>query len=133
MINVLISHQIDTDVKISDSDIEKVVLGALSKLNIKNDLELEIIFVSEDEIKKLNKNHRSIDKPTDVLSFPQAQVVASKINIFGSIVICPAIASQRDESIEELIKHGILHLCGYDHEENESKWDEAARIVGSRL
>ncbi|MFA7244378.1 MAG: rRNA maturation RNase YbeY [Patescibacteria group bacterium] len=84
---------------------------------------LEIVFVSEDEIRKLNSTFRKINKETDVLSFPQISINGN-IPIFGSIVICEKIGKDRGETTEELLSHGFLHLTGYDHETNQSKWDE---------
>ena len=112
-----------------DAEIEEIVLKSLSKLGETKDLEVEIIFVGKNEIKELNKKYREIDKATDVLSFPQTLFKSNQVNILGTIVISPEIAEERDEPINELIKHGILHLCGYDHESDVEKWDRAAEKI----
>ena len=74
---------------------------------------LAIALVGEDEIRRLNSDHRGIDRPTDVLSFPvdEAGPVAGPREL-GDVVICP---EQADALIEAVV-HGVLHLCGYDHE-----------------
>jgi probable rRNA maturation factor len=130
MINILIKRQTSfTDIE--EEKNKAVAKNTILKLgaNSKNDLELEIIFISPEDIRNLNKEYRGNNKPTDVLSFPQTHFKQSKLNILGSIVICPEIAREREEPIEELIKHGILHLYGFDHETDEAKWDEAAKII----
>lgn len=128
MTNIVIARKIDYNI-LTDDQIKAIASEALSKLGVKNNLEVEIIFVDENEIKKLNDKHRHIDKATDVLSFPQTFFESNEINILGSIVICPKIADEREEPIEELIKHGILHLCGYDHETDEAAWLKAAEKI----
>jgi probable rRNA maturation factor len=69
--------------------------------------------VGEDEIRSLNRAHRSKDEPTDVLSFPVdgAGPVAGPREL-GDIVICP----EHTEDMVEAVVHGVLHLCGHDHE-----------------
>ena len=128
MTNIVIIRKTDYNV-LEDDQIRAIASEALPRLNAKNNLEMEIIFVDEDEIKELNNKHRHIDKATDVLSFPQTFFESNEINILGSVVICPKIADEREEPIEELIKHGILHLCGYDHEADEAAWLKAAEKI----
>ena len=74
---------------------------------------LAIGFVGEDEIRSLNLAHRSRDEPTDVLSFPVdgAGPTAGPREL-GDVVICP----EHTEDLVEAVVHGVLHLCGYDHE-----------------
>lgn len=102
-------------------------------LSLTDKLEVEIMFVSNDDIRDLNKKHRNIDTPTDVLSFPQSQFREAKENILGSIVICATMVKQKNEDMQDVIKHGLLHLLGYDHEENEIEWDKAAKLINCNL
>jgi rRNA maturation RNase YbeY len=76
---------------------------------------LSLAFVSKAEIKKLNKKFRKKDKATDVLSF---ELKGNK-GYLGEIVICPEIVKEKGEKIMEVFVHGILHLCGYDHEKSK--------------
>jgi len=108
--------------------IEKILINSLKKLGKSGDFEVEISFVSEAEIERLNKKYRGINKPTDVLSFPQPELKLS-YNLLGSIVICGKIANERGEDIEQLLKHGLLHLLGYDHDNDEIGWDIAAEKI----
>ena len=73
----------------------------------------------KEEIKKLNKKFRKKNKPTDVLSF-----LLNDPNCFGEIVICPEVVKEKKEEIIRVFIHGILHLCGYDHERSEREAKE---------
>ena len=83
--------------------------------------DVELVFVNDDEMRKINREQRGIDKATDVLSFPYEQVVGG---LMGSVVISTdtanRVASELGHSIEceiaLLFLHGILHILGYDHE-----------------
>ncbi len=101
-------------------------------------IEIVVSFVTDNEICKLNKRFRLIDRPTDVLSFPQLEFCnpvvlgeAPEVKGFalpgrlqlGDIVLAPDVALGNAESIGQgidreicfLIVHGLLHLCGHDH------------------
>jgi probable rRNA maturation factor len=74
---------------------------------------LTVELVDEGRIRQLNRTHRGIDAPTDVLSFPVdgAEPVAGPREL-GDVVICP----EHTTDLEEAVVHGILHLMGMDHE-----------------
>lgn len=82
---------------------------------------LSLAFVSKEEIAKLNKKFRKKDGPTDVLSFELRESfgAAQDKDYLGEIVICPEVAEEKGEDMTEVFIHGILHLCGYDHEKSE--------------
>ena len=62
---------------------------------------------------ELNREHRGLDEPTDVLSFPvDGLAPAAGPRELGDVVICP----EHTEDLSEAVVHGVLHLCGYDHE-----------------
>ncbi len=64
-------------------------------------------------IRALNREHRNFDRPTDVLSFPVDEGGPSAgPRELGDVVICP----EHTEDLIEAVVHGVLHLCGYDHE-----------------
>jgi probable rRNA maturation factor len=72
-----------------------------------------IAIVGADEIRALNREHRGRDAPTDVLSFPvDGTTPMAGPRELGDVVICPEHA----EDVVEAVVHGVLHLCGYDHE-----------------
>ncbi|MBR6549478.1 MAG: rRNA maturation RNase YbeY [Clostridia bacterium] len=92
--------------------------------------EISITFVDEQQIHVLNKEHRNVDRPTDVLSFPLGENGEYDINpengakMLGDIVLnIPRVVRQAEEyehsfrrEIAYLTAHSMLHLLGYDHE-----------------
>ena len=90
-----------------------------------------VVFVSDAAIKKLNRQFRGKNYATDVLSFPtQAETFESENQShLGEVVISlERAASQAKENgltfrneVEQLILHGLLHLCGYDHETDKGE------------
>jgi probable rRNA maturation factor len=82
------------------------------------------------EIRSLNRRHRGIDRPTDVLSFPvDSDVPPAGPRELGDVVICP----EYTEDLTEAVVHGVLHLCGYDHEADSGEMLELQRRVLARL
>jgi probable rRNA maturation factor len=79
---------------------------------------LAIEVVDEERIRSLNRDHRGRDEPTDVLSFPVDEAgPTAEPRELGDVVICPA---QTEDLIEAAV-HGVLHLCGYDHEVDDGE------------
>ena len=87
-------------------------------------VEVNYAFVSTKEIHELNLKFRQVDKPTDVLSFPDGDINPETNRRFmGDVIICKEIAQQQaneigqslDDEITFLQLHGTLHLFGYDH------------------
>jgi probable rRNA maturation factor len=69
-------------------------------------------------MRELNREHRGVDSSTDVLSFPvDERVPVAAPRELGDVVICPA----RAEDVVEAVVHGVLHLCGYDHEADQGE------------
>ena len=102
----------------------EVIDYTIKKLNIENSI-FDIIFISDEEMHKLNKEYRGIDRTTDVLSFAlnDNKHIDTMINSLGDIFISiPKMISQSNEyghsekrELSFLTLHGILHLLGYDH------------------
>ena len=66
-----------------------------------------------ERIRELNREHRARDSATDVLSFPVDESgPAVEPRELGDVVIC----AEYTEDLIEAVVHGVLHLCGYDHE-----------------
>lgn len=86
--------------------------------------EVSLVFLSENDAKKLNWNYRCKDYPTDILSFASDDPTS-----MGELVICPQVLSRQakdhDVTLEDelgyIVLHGILHLLGYDHEKNKAE------------
>ena len=69
--------------------------------------------VDADRIRALNRTHRGIDAPTDVLSFPvDGDAPTAGPRELGDVVISP----EHTADLEEAVVHGVLHLLGMDHE-----------------
>jgi probable rRNA maturation factor len=79
---------------------------------------LAVSFVDPDRMQELNRTHRGIDKPTDVLSFPvDGTGPTAGPRELGDVVIC----REHTEDVTEAVVHGVLHLCGYDHETDDGE------------
>ena len=114
-------------------DIDESILNTLAKEFTKKDIEL--IITDNDEIKAINKKHRSIDKDTDVLSFPYEDMPMSPL---GSIVISVShvqskakeLGHSESDELALLFIHGLLHLIGFDHETDGGEMrKEEAKII----
>ena len=98
-------------------EIEELCILALSSAGI-SEGHLAIEFVDEDRIRDLNLEYRSVNAPTDVLSFGVDENGASAgPRELGDIVICPA----QTEDLREAVVHGALHLSGMDHETDDGE------------
>lgn len=86
---------------------------------------MQIIFVNNEQIREMNLNYRNIDKPTDVLSFPNDFDPDNLGDIFISIEKVKEQAKDYGHSnkreVSFLAVHGYLHLKGYDHQSKEEE------------
>jgi probable rRNA maturation factor len=116
--------------KVSQRRLRQSANRILRTLNC-HDKELSLLLVDNQEIRELNRRYLKRDYPTNVISFSQREVEFGDINpqILGDIVISVEKAlhdaddnglSLEDE-IDYLFIHGILHLTGYDHENNSEE------------
>ncbi|OOB79997.1 MAG: rRNA maturation RNase YbeY [Epulopiscium sp. Nele67-Bin001] len=112
-------------------DIEMVIEECLRTEDIPCTVEVSLSFVDKNRIQELNKEHRNIDRPTDVLSFPLLEdgELDTELDtefdpvLIGDIVVCEQIAIEQAQeyghSIERevcfLVAHSMFHLLGYDH------------------
>jgi probable rRNA maturation factor len=87
-------------------------LAALAAAGVE-DGHLAVELVDAERIRELNREHRGRDETTDVLSFPVDEAgPAVEPRELGDVLICP----EHTEDLTEAVVHGVLHLCGYDHE-----------------
>ena len=130
-------------------DLRLIIRAAVEATLIFEDFErpaeVSVSIVGKDEIRQLNKDHRNIDKETDVLSFPmydgeyEAHDLSSGRLNLGDIVVCADVcakqARQIGQSVSEemafLCIHSTLHLLGYDHETSEE--DEEDMFARQRV
>jgi len=134
--------------KVNEDRLRCLIAQAL-ELEGRSEGELTILITSDEQIQELNKRYRSVDAPTDVLSFGAmgnegAFVTSPEASAYlGDIVVSyPRAAEQAQEyghSVEEeidlLAVHGFLHLLGYDHEtevERRAMWARQEHILKMR-
>ena len=93
-------------------------------------VEVNYAFVSPREIHRLNLQFRQVDRPTDVLSFPDGDINPETNRRFmGDVLICRAVAKRQAKELGHSLAreitflqvHGTLHLFGYDHIEPEDE------------
>ncbi|MGK0442171.1 MAG: putative rRNA maturation factor [Pseudohongiellaceae bacterium] len=103
----------------------------------KEEAELTIRLVDEEEIQSLNRDYRHKDKVTNVLSFPADLPEHIDIPLLGDMIICPEVvkqeANEQQKSLSahwaHMVIHGTLHLLGYDHiEEQQAETMECIEI-----
>lgn len=88
--------------------------------------ELGVELVGDGFMQRLNRTYRKMDRPTDVLAFSMREAPGPMSPVLGDVVISLHTARRQakegghsiDEELAILLIHGILHLCGYDHERN---------------
>ena len=112
------------------NQIEKTISMSLKMAGYGDDYEFSFSIVDEDEIRELNRDYRENDSITDVLSFPlyEREDIPAQ-GMLGDIVICAKRAKEQSEEfghsyereIVYLTVHSVLHLLGYDHEEDDEK------------
>ena len=106
--------------------IESVLLQGLADEGVSAE-EVCVLITDDTEIQRLNNRFRGINKPTDVLSFPQyksrAQIPKNVENLGDIIISLPRAKEQATDfghslrrELAFLAAHGLLHLLGYDHE-----------------
>jgi probable rRNA maturation factor len=105
--------------------------------------EATVVFVSDGAIRKLNREFRGRDYATDVLSFPaHAEPFETEAQFqLGEVVISVERAEEQarqnnlrfEREIQQLILHGLLHLCGYDHETDDGEMNRLELKLRKKL
>jgi probable rRNA maturation factor len=105
------------------------------------DVELSVSFVDIEEMTDLHVRYMDEPGPTDVLSFPLDDTDERGIRLLGDVVIAPAVAAANHPDdpraeVRLLLVHGVLHVLGYDHEdegERAEMWARQERYSGVRV
>ena len=125
-----------------DTPLDEPALAALASTTLLaeglSDVELSVSFVDEAEIADLHVRFMDEPGPTDVLSFPLDDAEEDGTRVLGDVVIAPTVAARNNPDDPEaelrlLLVHGILHLLGYDHEDDAEKaamWERQERYSG---
>lgn len=133
--------------------IERVIMGCMDYEKCPYEAEVSVLLTDNEQIHRINKEHRGIDRPTDVLSFPMVDYRAPAdfepleeasedyFNfetgelVLGDIIISVDKVYEQAESYGHslerelgfLVAHSMLHLFGYDHMEEEERMQMEAR------
>ena len=103
--------------------------AALLKSRKIAEYDLSVTFVGDKRIRKINREYLNHDYVTDVISFDLGETIAGGGSVLGDIYICAPQAARQASRLgidmrEELLRltvHGILHLLGFDHADEEEK------------
>ena len=94
------------------SELRNAVAATLEAAGV-GDGHLSLELVDAERIRELNREHRGVNRATDVLAFPiDATAPPDGPRELGDVVVCP----QECNDLREAVVHGVLHLCGFDHE-----------------
>lgn len=143
-----INFSLNQETKKFEKEIKETFACALNLAGVCDDISVNVVLVSEKEIKNMNNVYRGIDKVTDVLSFPlidDINQIKNEVDFgfgecnIGDIYINLNRAKQQAEEYGHSLKrefcflalHGFLHLLGYDHikEDDEKKMYELQNKV----
>ena len=128
-----------------DAPIDQDTLSALARDTLRGEgvelAELSVSFVEDEEMADLHVRFMDEEGPTDVLSFPLDDVDERGVRLLGDVVIAPAVAARNhpddpEAELRLLLVHGILHVLGYDHEEEADRaemWALQERYSGVRV
>lgn len=145
----------DQDLIKIDKSFQESVIFAIQECLKSEDIDvkcqIDVMFTDNEKIRCINNEYRSIDKPTDVLSFPLANMqngeilsldgdvdLESEYLLLGDIII--SLEKAEEQAIEYghsfkrevlfLITHGVYHLLGYDHSDDSSvMFDKQEKIL----
>lgn len=122
-----------------EEKINKVAAICLKEEQIPEEAEVDLLFVDNEAIREMNLEYRDKDSATDVLSFPMyeadEEIDDEDEILFGDIVIsleraqeqCEEYGHSLEREVMYLLVHGLLHLAGYDHMEEEDKKEMRAQ------
>lgn len=124
-----------------DDPLEPGSLRSLAQLVLREEglteeATVSILFVDPEEMARLNEEHLDRSGPTDVLSFPLEDLSPGNLPsadpegpppALGDVVICPRVVRDRavdtevafEDEMALMVVHGLLHLLGYDHEDDD--------------
>ena len=108
--------------------LEEVISFVLKEEKVKEDCEVSLVFVDNEEIRGINNETRGIDRATDVLSFPMIDYPEDKVykdvyleHEFDKCYFDGDELHSFEREACYLVTHSVLHLLGYDHMEEEEK------------
>ena len=126
--NLIISLDEGIDIeKPLDNKLNKIVSIILDQENL-SDCVINLRLLNDKEMRKLNMQFRQKDKTTNVLSFPNDDISVKQTKNIGDIAISVEYVKAEakkegktfDDHIIHMLAHGVYHILGYDHENNEN-------------
>ena len=135
-VDFVIDPEIDGLAGVEKASLEALAGRGLAGEGVSPELTLTVLMTGDETLRALNRRFLGIDAPTDVLAFPEASeapLAPDEQPSLGEIAIsvptaerqASALGHSLGDELAHLLVHGILHLCGYDHEDGDG---EAARM-----
>ena len=131
--------------QVGDEPLCKATLRTLHHQHVEGACELSVVVTDDETLRELNRRHRGIDAPTDVLAFPNDARgpfvdAPDGLRYLGDVIISfPRAAAQASEAghdvqaeLQLLVVHGVLHLLGYDDQVEELRakmWRAQSEIL----
>ena len=138
--SVLISNDAELDTLLDAQEVEHICEVVLAAEGVERGVEISLSYVDEDEMHELNHEWRGIDRTTDVLSFEcdsafDDDIPADETLELGDIILAPQVIARQApgfgnspaDECRLMLVHGMLHLLGYDHIE-----DDEAEVMEAR-
>ena len=110
-------HDLTADLSDVPDELRQAVSVALEVAQVE-DGHLAVQIVDPNRIRELNREHRGRNQTTDVLAFPvDGPTETAGPRELGDVAVCP----QECSNVSEAVVHGVLHLCGFDHEVDDGE------------
>jgi probable rRNA maturation factor len=136
---VLISNR--QSIPVDEDGLTALARETLDAEGLAGGVELSVSFVDETEMADLHVRYMDEEGPTDVLSFPLDEVDDRGVRLLGDVIVAPSVAARNNPGdpageVRLLLVHGILHVLGYDHNEDAERaemWARQERYSGVRV
>ncbi len=136
---VLISNR--QSMSVDEEGLTALARQTLGAEGLTSQVELSVSFVDEAEMTDLHVRYMEEEGPTDVLSFPLDEVDDRGVRLLGDVIVAPSVAARNNPDdpageVRLLLVHGILHVLGYDHEDDAERaemWARQERYSGVRV
>lgn len=137
---VLISNDADLSTLLDEDEVRSIAAHVLAAEGVERNVEISLSYVDENEMHELNRQWRGIDRTTDVLSFEcdsafDEDIPVDEILELGDIILAPEVIARQApgfgnspaDECRLMLVHGLLHLLGYDHIEDDEAEEMEAR------
>lgn len=138
--SVLISNDANLDMLLPEDEVRAIAAHVLTAEGVERDVEISLSYVNEDEMHELNDEWRGIDRTTDVLSFEcdsafDEDIPLDEVLELGDVILAPEVIARQApgfgntpaDECRLMLVHGLLHLLGYDHIEDDEAEEMEAR------